>query len=424
MFEICKWKGIYATAVSQWFVGLRADTQTETQEMKNMGMIENMRDAVEINGGRLSEERYLEEVLRLTESEGGSTTIASLKSNAFNSKRMESAGITRVSIGADKMVWTVSLAEDMMNGNTSTLQTNFVQRDTSQDFNTDEGCFYGVPRRSPSDYPDFLQQYIIPRGTLQYEESDRNEMRLFAVAFKNGWNVAIDGAKGCGKTMGIRAFASEVGMPVLRVNCSEGFTEESFIGYNTLKNGEMTWIDGMLPIAMRYGCLLIFDEFRSARPEIMTAWNAVGDSGQLLLTDNNNEVVSAHADFRTFATMNPLDGYSGGQDINQATLDRFDLNMKVDYLPEEKEIKVICQQSGVNNIALARQLVSFSNDLRRMKKEGTLESDTSTRMLVAMMEASLDFNMTEMVEFVMLGRYQPHEIDEIKAVARARLSDY
>lgn len=388
-----------------------------------MGLIENMRDAVETNGGRMTEQEYLDEVLRIIESEGGSTTIASLKSNAFNSKRMEAAGITRVSIGANKMVWTRSLADDMMSGNAQ-FTTNFVERDTSQDFISDEGCFYGIPRRAPSDYPDFLQQYIIPRGTLQYEESDRNEMRLFAVAFKNGWNVAIDGAKGCGKTMGIRAFCSEVGIPVMRVNCSEGFTEESFIGYNTLKNGEMVWIDGMLPLAMRYGCVLIFDEFRSARPEIMTAWNAVGDSGQLLLTDNNNEVVSAHADFRTFATMNPLDGYSGGQDVNQATLDRFDLNMKVDYLPEEKEIKVICQQSGVNNIALARQLVQFANDLRRMKKEGSLESDSSTRMLVAMMEASLDFNMTEMVEFVMLGRYAPHELDEIKAVARARLSDY
>ena len=392
-----------------------------------MGLIENMRDAIEMNGGRLSESDYLHSVLELIEGEGGATTVESLKSNAFNTKRMTDAGICRVTIGKEKQVWSRIMADGLIDGSfnagTSAPTMNYVKKPVEQTI-TDEGTFYGIARRSPSDFSEIAQNYIIPRGTLRYVESEKNEMRLFSVAFKNNMNIAIDGPKGCGKTMGLKAWASEIGLPVYRVNCSEGFTEESFIGYNTLRNGEMTWVDGLLPLAMRNGGILIFDEFRHARPEIATALNPVGDSGQLMLTDNENEVIVAHPDFRMAATMNPLEGYSGGQDTNQATLDRFAINMMVDYLPADAEMKVVMEQSGVANMTLARQFVTLAGDLRRMKREGSLESDTSTRMLVDMMKASEDFNVTEIVDYCMVGRYQPHEVEELKTVARARLGDY
>ena len=388
-----------------------------------MGLIENMRDAVELSGGKMTEEAYLNKVLEIIESEGGSTNIASLKSNAFNSKRMESAGITRLTIGKDKFVWTTSMVESMMSGN-ATPMTTTMQNNVNAPEPTDDGYFYGIRRRQPEEYPEHIRAFIIPRGTLRYVESEKGEMRLLAVAFKNGWNVSSNGPKGCGKTMAMMAFASEVGIPFMRINCSEGFTEESFIGYNTLIDGEITWIDGVLPESLRYGCFLCFDEFRHGRPEIMTAWNPVGDSGRMVLPQNNNEVVVAHEDFRTFATMNPIEGYSGGQDVNQATLDRFSMALEATYLPAESEMRVIQEQSGIGNPAVARQFVSLANDLRNLKAQHDLESDTSTRMLVDMMQATTDLSVAEIVEFVMIGRYQPHEAELIKTTARARLADY
>jgi len=392
-----------------------------------MGMIENMRDAIEMNGGQMTEDGYLNAVLELIEGEGGSTTISSLKSNAFSTKRMNDAGIVRLTIGKDKFVWTVAMVDDMMNGRGTGGGMNSLDSTHSNikaPEATDDGFFYGIRRRSPEEYSQEAQGYIRPSGELQYVESDKGEFRLLSIAFKKSFNVSINGPKGCGKTMSVLAWAAEVGVPVIRINCSEGFTEESFIGYNTLVNGEIVWIDGVLPLAMRNGAIIIFDEFRHARPEIMTAWNAVGDSGRLMIPQNNNEVVVAHEDFRTFATMNPVEGYSGGQDLNQATLDRFGMALECQYLPEAAEMRVIQQQSGVDNPALARQFVALANDLRRLKNAHDLESDTSTRMLVDMVAASTDLNMTEIIEYVMIGRYQPHEIDVIKTAARARLSDY
>ena len=392
-----------------------------------MGLIDNMRDAVEMNGGQMTEEAYLNAVLELIESEGGSTSITSLKSNAFNSARMENAGITRLTIGKDKYVWTTSMVESLLAGNPvggGMNTTSNISENIAAPMTTDDGYYYGIRRRQPSEYPETAQAYIRPAGSLNYVESDKNEMRLLSIAFKRNFNVSLNGPKGCGKTMGVLAWASQVGIPVIRINCSEGFTEESFIGYNTLVDGEIVWIDGVLPLAMRCGAILIFDEFRHARPEIMTAWNAVGDSGRLMIPQNNNEIIVAHEDFRTFATMNPIEGYSGGQDLNQATLDRFGMALECNYLDESSEMRVIQEQSGVANPALARQFVQLANDLRRLKSAHDLESDTSTRMLVDMMAVANDMNMTEIVEFVMVGRYQPHEVELIKTTARARLSDY
>ena len=385
-----------------------------------------MRDAVETSGGQMTEEAYLAKVLEIIESEGGSTSISSLKSNAFNTARMESAGVIRITVGKDKYVWTQQLADDLMSGRAvgGNTTTNISPNIAAPMMATDEGYFYGIERRPVDNYPSAAQQYIRPRGELNYVESDKNEHRLLSIAFKRNFNVSLNGPKGCGKTMAVLAWAAEVGIPVIRINCSEGFTEESFIGYNTLIDGQIAWIDGVLPLAMRSGAILIFDEFRHARPEIMTAWNAVGDSGRLMIPQNNNEVIVAHNDFRTFATMNPIEGYSGGQDLNQATLDRFGMAIECEYLDEASEMRVIQEQSGINNPALARQFVQLANDLRRLKAAHDLESDTSTRMLVDMMAVCEDMNMTEIVEYTMIGRYQPHEIDTIKTAARARLSDY
>ena len=383
-----------------------------------------MRDAVELNGGQMTEDAYLSAVLELIESEGGTTSITSLKSNAFNSKRMENAGITRLTIGKDKFVWTVALVESMLSGNATPMSHPTMSDNVAAPLTTDDGTYYGIRRRQVDEYPEMAQAYIRPQGSLKYVESDKNEMRLLSIAFKAAMNVSLNGPKGCGKTMGVLAWASQVGIPVIRINCSEGFTEESFIGYNTLVDGKIVWIDGVLPLAMRCGAILIFDEFRHARPEIMTAWNAVGDSGRLMIPQNNNEIIMAHSDFRTFATMNPVEGYSGGQDLNQATLDRFGMALECEYLDESAEMRVIQEQSNTVNPALARQFVQLANDLRRLKNAHDMESDTSTRMLVDMMQVSNDLNMTEIVEYVMIGRYQQHEVDTIKTAARARLSDY
>lgn len=384
-----------------------------------MGMIENMRDAVEMAGGRMSEEAYLREVQRLIEQDGGNTSLESLKANAFAKRRMVPAGVMRVTIGDTKEVWLQEHAESILSGGSiPTSETVEVE------YLTGEGAYNGIAVRSIDEFPQHLHANIFKPGTVMFEPTSKGELRLMSIAYRTGHNMMFTGPKGCGKTMAVKAFASHIGLPVLRVNCSEGITEDQFIGYRTIVDGEVVWIDGLLPIAMRYGCILLLDEFNGARAEILIALNSVGDSGTLLLPLNNNEVVKAHPSFRMVATMNPVDGYEGVQQVNQATKDRFALQIDFDYLEADKEIGVIQKVSGVTNPPLARELVALANDLRRLRKDHTLESDTSTRTLIQMMEMSNDLNITELVDYIMVGKYEAHEAEDVRMAARARLSNY
>jgi MoxR-like ATPase len=386
-----------------------------------MGMIENMRDAVEMAGGRMGEDAYLAEVKRLIEADGGDTTLASLRANAFAKRRMIPAGVMRVTIGATKEVWLQEKAEEILNG---TLSGMAPAATVEHEYLTGEGAYNGIPIRSFDEFPQHLHTNIYKPGSVMFEETNKGEMRLMSIAYRTGHNMMFTGPKGCGKTMAVKAFASHIGLPVLRVNCSEGITEDQFIGYNTLIDGEVVWVDGLLPIAMRSGCLLLLDEFNGARAEILIALNSVGDSGSLLLPLNGNEVVKAHDSFRMVATMNPTEGYEGVQQINQATKDRFALQINFGYLEADKEIAVIQKVAGVTNPPLARELVALANDLRRLRKDHTLESDTSTRTLIQMLEMSNDLNTTELVDYIMVGKYQAHEAEDVKMAARSRLSAY
>jgi len=136
------------------------------------------------------------------------------------------------------------------------------------------------------------------------------------------------------------------------------------------------------------------------------------------------EVIVCHEDFRVIGSMNPPDDYAGVTEMNQATRDRFAVGVNFTYLDEVTEARVIQEQSGITNAGVALQLVKFANDLRILKAEGSLGTDTSTRMLVQVMTLTQHWSVGEAVKFSMLGKYPNEERDDVEMAARARLSDY
>ena len=396
--------------------------------------IEAMRAAVELGGGRLSEEAYLAGVKNLIEADGGTTKLDSLKTNAFNSNRMAKAGVVRVTVGKVKEVWLSEMGEAVMEGKATGSTMSTVASTLSLSNNDGEppahGSYYGVPIRGADDWPEWLMEKVpVPIG---FKESDVEENRLLATStmlsllgdFEN-CHVMAEGPKGCGKSLMARDFFGQCNTPVLRLNMSEGVTEDSFIGMRTLEAGNVVYVHGVLPLAMMHGIPLILDEVNAARENVNIALNSAMDSGQLLIPENNNELVKAAPGFMVIGTMNPPDDYAGVNDMNQATRDRFAMNMTFDYLPEDEEVSVIQEQSGFLNRSLATEFVRLSNDLRRLKKERKLETDTSTRMLVQMMTfAKNGLSVKEVVDLCMVGKYNAGEREDVKMNARARLSDY
>ena len=142
------------------------------------------------------------------------------------------------------------------------------------------------------------------------------------------------------------------------------------------------------------------------------------------LAEDGNRMVKANEGFMVAACINPPNDYAGVRPLNRATKDRFDLQMTIQYLPAAEEAKLIQRLSGNRNRELARNLVSMANDLRELKTQRKLQSDTSTRTLITVMQAAQHMNLTQAIDFTMVNRYQETERRDVQMAARARLAEY
>jgi MoxR-like ATPase len=402
--------------------------------------IEAMNEAVKNAGGRMSEEAYLTAILDLKTADGQETSIQSLKVNAFNTARMTKAGVTRVTIGKDRQVWLAESAEAiLMGGNVAPPVVSTVANGPTVAFDDTPvatvsigGSFYGVPRNNPdalADMSDLLKS-LVPKK-VGFVESDRNEMRLLANRYRRSLagdtiksHILFVGPTGCGKSLLAKDFFAEVNAPLLRMNMSDGVTEDQFIGCRTLVDGEVVFQDGVLTMAAELGIPFLADEINGARENILMALNGLMDTGLLVIPDDNNRVVKAKAGFMVIGTMNPPDDYAGVNEMNQATKNRFTYSLPFDYLAKDLEVKVVMEQTGFTDRDIVSQIVDLANDLRRLKKDHQLESDTSTRMLVQMVDELRDLTISESIRYVMLGRYAADERPQVEAAARARLADF
>ena len=404
--------------------------------MKELTTIQAMKQAIDNHDGKMSENDYLIAVKQLIEESGRTTSIDSLKVNAFNKGRMTKAGITRVTVGSSKMVWQSDKIQNVLNGVTTNVSDTVVEMKPT--VNTPKfvkkaptgGSFYGITREDPTQYDQLLQSMIpTPVG---FVESKRNEFRLLALLRQRSLagdtvnsHMLAEGPTVCGKSQMAKDFCGQLNTPLARVNMSDGVTEDAFIGTRTIdENGRVVYQDGILTFSMENGIPLLVDEINAGRENCLIALNMALDSGILVIPEDNNRVVKAKAGFMVIGTMNPPEDYAGVSSMNYATKNRFTFNLEFDYLPHDLEVKVIKEQANFKDKEAISQIVTVANDLRRMKREGVLESDTSTRSLIQLFNVMHHLTMKEAIEYVLLGRYMADEREHIEATFRARLEDY
>lgn len=229
---------------------------------------------------------------------------------------------------------------------------------------------------------------------------------------KMGRNIYFTGESGTGKTELFESLTEHFGHKGVSINFSVGITESHLVGKYIVKDGQTIFVYGLLPLAMKNGWWLNFDELDYAQPEHLAILNGVLTGKPLIITQNENEEVIPHPNFRLFATSNTkgrgddTQGYGGTNFLNLAFLDRWSI-FEIEFTKHEPKLI----QSLIQDKTLAKQLTDFFKILRKSSKDGEIiNSVFSTRRLKQICEVlQSGETLTDSLKYELISRYDDHE---------------
>ncbi|KAH7723681.1 midasin [Aphelenchoides avenae] len=178
-----------------------------------------------------------------------------------------------------------------------------------------------------------IEGVFIEKGHTRIEEDPEyvytpsissNLARVAAAVASGRFPVLLEGETSAGKTSMIVHLAKITGNRVFRINNHEHTDIQEYIGgYAPDENGKLTFIEGVLLKAVKNGDWIILDELNLAAAEVLEALNRLLDDNRELFVAELNLTVTAHRQFRLFATQNPVGSYAGRKRLSRAFLNRF-----------------------------------------------------------------------------------------------------
>jgi len=204
------------------------------------------------------------------------------------------------------------------------------------------------------------------------------EVHIFNLAAQKKLPILIKGPTGCGKTRFVEHMAEKLNRPIHTIACHDDLTATDLVGRYLIGPEGTYWQDGPLTRAVREGGICYLDEIVEARKDTTVVLHPLSDHRRVLSISQTGETIKAHEDFMLVISYNP--GYQNVlKGLKPSTRQRF-VAMRFDYQAAEKEVVIVCQESGIQK-QIAQQLVALANDLRRMK-DHDIEEAASTRLLI------------------------------------------
>ena len=206
----------------------------------------------------------------------------------------------------------------------------------------------------------------------------RDEVDLFASAYKARLPVLLKGPTGCGKTRFIEHMAWRLKRPLITVSCHDDLTAADLVGRYLITSNETVWVDGPLAHAVRAGAICYLDEVVEARRDTTVVIHPLADDRRILPMEKRGELLQAPPEFLLAMSYNP--GYQSVlKELKQSTRQRF-VAIDFQYPPAALEEKIITTEAGAD-AAIAASLVRLAQMTRNLKGNG-LDEGASTRLLV------------------------------------------
>ncbi|KAI8453986.1 hypothetical protein BY996DRAFT_4638411 [Phakopsora pachyrhizi] len=180
--------------------------------------------------------------------------------------------------------------------------------------------------------------------------------------------VLIQGPTSSGKTSIIEYLARITENSFVRINNHEHTDIQEYIGSYTTdaETGRLTFKEGALVRALRYGEWIVLDELNLAPSDVLEALNRLLDDNRELFIPETQEVVKPHPNFMLFATQNPPGLYGGRKVLSRAFRNRF-LELHFDDVPRLELETILCQRCMISP-SYAQKIVQVFTELQRRRK--------------------------------------------------------
>ena len=213
------------------------------------------------------------------------------------------------------------------------------------------------------------------------------QSRLFYPTF-------ITGLSGNGKTFSVEQACAQLGRELIRVNITIETDEDDLIGGFRLVDGATVWHNGPVIEALQRGSILLLDEIDLASNKILCLQSILEGKGVFL--KKIGKFIQPKSGFNVIATANTKgkgsdDGrFIGTNVLNEAFLERFPVTFEQSYpapATEQKILEGVALDLGVEDRDFCKQLVKWSDIIRKTFYDGAIEEIISTRRLVHIIRA-------------------------------------
>lgn len=233
---------------------------------------------------------------------------------------------------------------------------------------------------------------LVPAVDLDYKVQKDEAIRLLR-AWEEGDKTMLAGPTGAGKSSLVRLCAALTNRPFIRINMTGDTESATLFGTMVVRGGATLWEDGPVAEAVRYGAVLLVDEWELMGPEISMGMQwLLEDDGYLYLKEmpgnSNDKLIRPHQDFRlVFAGNTVGQGDDTGQHAgvnpqNTATVDRFHTTILLGYLDAAHEQAILKKKHPTLDTTIIEKMVKVAALVRQSNAQGNIGLTMSPRTLI------------------------------------------